>query len=76
MSHLTSETQSLVPRCLNERLRTEDSKCGDLRQQKLQGPAAATPCFMGKCCNLSQFMSQIIDITLLKDAGEVCIGMI
>ena len=42
----------------------------DMRQQKLEGPAAATPCFIGKCCNLSQFMSQIIDITSLKQGPE------
>ena len=54
----------------NERLRGLMLGGWDVRQQKLEGHAAATPSFIGKCCNLSQFMSQIIDITSLKQGPE------
>lgn len=71
---MTSEPLSRLPLCLMRGWRglMRGHKYRDMRQQKLEGPAAATPCFIGKYCNLSQFMSQINDITSLKQGPKGC----
>ena len=86
------ESLSLLVSVCNERLERShvgcytwvtNITCGGQRATKIWGAIpqiAATPCFIGKCCNLTQFMTQIIDITWMKrgpeDTDEVCVGMI